>query len=275
MDLFFVAEQNCRERWKNIRCAFVRSQKEPPTGSKSKAKKKYYLAEHLSFLIPYTKGKSGSGNLSSSAGCSRNTIISENDESVEEYLHTDETTDPTATHNQQNDNDNTTTINEDDDLATPIIEKELVPSKIRKTMAEKTYESKISADKAFVQWVKEKQSKPRNDDPDSLFLLSLVPDVKKLGDKQKRRFKIKVLSLLEELVEDTQDKTPSLTNSTSTTPHSVASGPQYSSDCSSSSTALYPVTSFDQYSSDCNSSTNTVQAEVQYNLPDQQLWHHL
>nr|CAD7438064.1 unnamed protein product [Timema bartmani] len=42
--------------------ATFRSLKPPPSGSGSKSKKTYYLADHLSFLIPFMKGNSTSGN---------------------------------------------------------------------------------------------------------------------------------------------------------------------------------------------------------------------
>ncbi|CAH1223168.1 unnamed protein product [Diabrotica balteata] len=48
--------KNCRERWKNIRTAYVRSLKPPKSGASQNSKKSYYLAEHLAFLRPYLKG---------------------------------------------------------------------------------------------------------------------------------------------------------------------------------------------------------------------------
>lgn len=58
-----VSEPNCRKRQENIRCAFVRSLKPPKSASGSKAEKKNYLADYLSFLIPYVKGNATSSNL--------------------------------------------------------------------------------------------------------------------------------------------------------------------------------------------------------------------
>ncbi|KAJ8947635.1 hypothetical protein NQ318_002647, partial [Aromia moschata] len=56
-------DKNCRERWKNIRTAYVRSLKPPKSGASQNSKKTYYLTEHLSFLQPYLKGGDTSGNL--------------------------------------------------------------------------------------------------------------------------------------------------------------------------------------------------------------------
>jgi hypothetical protein len=37
------SDSNCRERWKNIRCAFERSQSSLPSGSRMKVSKPYHL----------------------------------------------------------------------------------------------------------------------------------------------------------------------------------------------------------------------------------------
>ena len=42
----------------------MRSLRPPKSGSGIKGKKKYYLADYLSFLLPYLKGSATSGNLS-------------------------------------------------------------------------------------------------------------------------------------------------------------------------------------------------------------------
>lgn len=52
-------------------------------------------------------------------------------------------------------------------------------------------------DKALVSWLQNK--KPKLDDPRKMFLLSLLPDVKNLTEKQLGVFRIKVLLLLEDV----------------------------------------------------------------------------
>ncbi|KAF5298924.1 hypothetical protein FQR65_LT19561 [Abscondita terminalis] len=56
------------------------------------------------------------------------------------------------------------------------------------------------ADKAFVEWIKKKESK--TDSARKMFLLSLLPDVENLSEEQMRKFRIKVLLLLEEIQSD-------------------------------------------------------------------------
>ena len=51
------------ERWKNIKTAFVRSQKPPKSLASQNSQKSYYWSEHLAFLQPYLKGGDTSGNL--------------------------------------------------------------------------------------------------------------------------------------------------------------------------------------------------------------------
>ncbi|KAK9687226.1 Alcohol dehydrogenase transcription factor Myb/SANT-like [Popillia japonica] len=56
---------DCKERWKNLRACYSRYLKTAklPSGSGTRRKKPYYLAEFLSFLEPFTKSRKQSGNL--------------------------------------------------------------------------------------------------------------------------------------------------------------------------------------------------------------------
>ncbi|KAF0714936.1 MADF domain-containing protein, partial [Aphis craccivora] len=55
----------CKEKWKNLRSAFVRHMKPPASGSSSKNKKPYYLTEFMQFALPFIRALSTPvGNLS-------------------------------------------------------------------------------------------------------------------------------------------------------------------------------------------------------------------
>lgn len=60
-----------------------------------------------------------------------------------------------------------------------------------------------SSDDNFIDWftTKEEQSDP-NDDPNLLFLRSLLPDMKQMTDKQNRRFRQKVIGLMDDILAD-------------------------------------------------------------------------
>jgi hypothetical protein len=57
-------------------------------------------------------------------------------------------------------------------------------------------------DTCFVNYPKQ-QTQPKSPDPDAEFLHSLLPDMKSMTAKQKRAFKIGVLNLMDEILEDT------------------------------------------------------------------------
>lgn len=56
------AVTDCKERWKNLRACFTRHLKHKFLEAKSgiRYKKPYYLAEHMNFILPYTKLRSQS-----------------------------------------------------------------------------------------------------------------------------------------------------------------------------------------------------------------------
>ncbi|XP_072383920.1 uncharacterized protein [Diabrotica undecimpunctata] len=172
-------EKNCRERWKNIRTAYVRSVKPPKSGASQNSTKSYYLAEHLAFLQPYFKGGETSGNL---------THVQ--DTAVEESY--------------TNQNDGSETIIEekipDEASSEQLIEKRA------HTNSKQTYKKRkgiYQVDDAFIEWLKTKKSVNKNNqDGEQHFLLSLLPDLKNLSLRRKRTFKIQTMSLLHKLLEE-------------------------------------------------------------------------
>ena len=53
--LFFFTVAECKEKWRNLRSVYVRRLKPLPSGSGAKSQKPYYLAEAMSFTLPYIK----------------------------------------------------------------------------------------------------------------------------------------------------------------------------------------------------------------------------
>jgi hypothetical protein len=67
----------------------------------------------------------------------------------------------------------------------------------------KTSRSLSDVDKSFMEFVNMKENQfASDDDPRIQFLLSLLPDAKEMTDNQMRRFKRKVLELVEDILDD-------------------------------------------------------------------------
>jgi hypothetical protein len=63
--LYFFLVSEYKDKWKNLRAVFVRHMRPARSGSGSKAKKPYDLAEAMQFTLPYIKamGVATPGNL--------------------------------------------------------------------------------------------------------------------------------------------------------------------------------------------------------------------
>lgn len=63
--MFFFSVSDCKDRWKNLRGSYTRHLKyeNAPSGSAAKKKKAYYLAEYMTFLLPYTKSRQMKSNI--------------------------------------------------------------------------------------------------------------------------------------------------------------------------------------------------------------------
>ncbi|XP_047038056.1 uncharacterized protein LOC124643223 [Helicoverpa zea] len=193
---------DCQTRWRNIRNGFVRSLK-PNT----KQKKLYYLHEELQFVVPFVKAiinTGDAGNMQTSAEVDTENNESNSltdDEEIQfalpcvETIQTNEFADTVV----KTEVDENTEFNTTDDvpeygntsLNTPfsVVEPYVRKRKIRKVTNE--------VDKAYEEWMRQKELK--SDRARKMFLLSLVPDVESLTEEQMRKFRIKVLLLLEDI----------------------------------------------------------------------------
>lgn len=228
---------NCRERWRNIRGSFLRSLKKPRTGTGTNEKKKYYLFDHLQFILPFTKSKASTGNLetldeNSEEGNSDSQENTENEDLLSQP-HNDERSQDANASNSLSDlitNENVNVTSRQEVTVTPT------------NIAKKRKLSQISSsspnpvDAAFVEWLKNKKERDdnKNDDPNMSFLRSLVPDMRKMTDKQNRRFRQKVIGLVDEVLEDADIRSYRNTNSTWST-HSRTSAGSYFVACSTPS----------------------------------------
>nr|CAI5835870.1 unnamed protein product [Callosobruchus analis] len=134
-----MSVNDCQIKWKNIRNGFVRS----PSGSSTKQKKLYYLHEELQFVLPFVKP----------------------------VVHTNEpgniTAPPSATEDIERNS-----LSEDEEPAEISQSSEMSCSQHISGTFRKPKIRKVTneADKAFVEWVKRKETK--NESSRKMFLLS-------------------------------------------------------------------------------------------------------
>jgi len=193
----FFAAANCRERWRNIRGSFLRSLKK---SSKGNSRKKYYLSEYLEFLRPYVKPKKASDNEDSDTqetttdnqSNSFSNQYEEFDDSKSQIFHQAELLDP-ATNNMM--------------LAGDFYGSYDQPSSSKKRRTECT-----DADDTFAECIKNmvERNNVERDDPNMLFLRSLLPDIMKMTDRQNLKFRLKVLELIDGILGENETKSQEL-----------------------------------------------------------------
>lgn len=194
---------NCRERWRNIRGAFLRSTKKPPTGAIEK--KKYYLNQYLEFLLPHIKRRISDENLEMIIDCKLEVDDSDFEDDAENQAQSMES--PPDYSNQLSrilsspfnmTDENTQESDVDKSVA---IANELQPS-IKGRLSQTISTISNTADDGIIKWLNKKERDKRSDNPNMLFLLSLLPDISKMTDKQNRRFRQKVIGLIDDILED-------------------------------------------------------------------------
>lgn len=176
--------------------------------------KKYYLQDVLQFLLPYIKSRAQSGNLPSPSN--------ENDP-VDETTNvsdvcTQENDDQYSESQNETDAETQTTTSEYHTEAPDFVERSKFASqtarkKFRQTpAATSTSALQNEADKCFIDYVKRQST----EDADLEFLRSLLPDVKKMDPRRKRRFKTSILEMIDNILVEQEDEAlriPSTMNS--------------------------------------------------------------
>lgn len=192
---FFFIVSECKTKWTTLRNSFsrqLREEKKFITGSGATKKRKWYLYDNMAFLKDYMlQHKPMTSNLTAD-GLDETTYTKYVLESVVPNF--EEEPDETL---QLNPNIN---VDEEIDSEQSSSSHEFKkPKKIKKVLA-----SEMIAESMI-------QMNPIEDPPELLFLKSLLPDFKKLNNKNQRRFKNAVLSILDQLL-DKQETSTSATS---------------------------------------------------------------
>ncbi|GBP33032.1 hypothetical protein EVAR_82872_1 [Eumeta japonica] len=163
-----VAE--CMSKWRNIRCAYLRSIK--CAANETKLTKPYYLHEHLEFVLPFLKPKLIS-------------ILESQDENSQVDLTSQLDVKPESS---------MSSVEESDE--------ENTPQKFTDTPIDNVAEAgrKRKAISGYVDYIEAKANTVRDDDATRHFVLGLLPELNAMNDIQRREFKIKVILLIDEIL---------------------------------------------------------------------------
>jgi hypothetical protein len=193
----FVAVLECKERWKNLRASFTRFLKSTKlsSGCGTKYKKPYYLAEYLHFLKPFTKSRDQSGILQSVSlepdtegqGCDN-----EPESSVSaSKLHHDQ---QQVNEVRQNEDQSVNTSGWHEDTREDFIAP--ASKKIKRTLSmEDVNRSALHCCQA-----RKRSVQNEDEDPDLSFFKSVLPDMREMNAEQKRRYRIGILSLAQQIL---------------------------------------------------------------------------
>ncbi|KAF5287204.1 hypothetical protein FQA39_LY16023 [Lamprigera yunnana] len=191
----------CKAKWQLLRAGYrKRRNTYSPSGSGAKQKRQWAYYKQLSFLEPHLTERETTTNVNeanfgnSEAGVLPGTYYLQSDGGMIPSPVNSENSDP------QIENCSVHLSEETEELDVTLVEEE-APEPAKEYAKKK---SRDSMDQAFEQYLTVKTKKmlntgPKTNSSTKLFLLSLLPDVDKLSDDNKLKFKIKTLELLQQL----------------------------------------------------------------------------
>lgn len=213
---------HCKERWRNLRACLTRhlKQQQASTEDGSVNHKPYYLAEHMSFLLPYTKSRSVKEQIKYETPVleehkpSTSTLASTKISKVTGGTTTTTYTISTA---ESDENQYVTLIQSATGELTPAdgldeahlqvetgadIEQKVIPDETFTTNNSTVSQHKDHLQEIIYEPVAAKRIKvsQENDDADLDFFRSLLPDVRLMTASQKRRFKMGIFGLIDNVL---------------------------------------------------------------------------
>lgn len=200
---------HCKERWRNLRACLTRHLKQRVVTATdgSPAHRPYYLAEHMAFLLPYTRSRSA-----------RDTVKYEQlENSFDEFNGTstgkaenngETTTTYTISTSETDENNQFVTLIQTSDPITTLNESPAKGDRQLETNDKTTANVIATAPKEQVQEIFYEAIPPKRikvtnndcDDADMEFLRSLLPDIRVMNASQKRRFKMRIFGLIEDVL---------------------------------------------------------------------------
>jgi len=194
---YILTEVQCKEKWKNLLTAFARSMKKPPSGSaaNNKRSKDYYLKDVMQFILPFMKVKPQSSNL-------KDTEDKDEQKSDTDIVDTDINQDNSdvSLHDETQSTSKESYKKRNLDVSQ---DKFNAPNTIKKRALYNMKTSTDEVDKCVIDYItskKDSQTNKNNSDLD--FFKSLLPDISKMTDYQKRQFKRRTLDTIDSILDD-------------------------------------------------------------------------
>lgn len=214
---------HCKERWRNLRACLTRHLKQQQAASEDGTvnHKPYYLAEHMSFLLPYTKSRTVKEQikyetpaLEEHKPCTSSAKVSKISGANAATATT--TTTYTISTDETDENQYVTLIQSATGELTPAsgldeahLQVEAGSETEQKPIPEPTYTttSNVVASKDHLQEIiyeslpaKRVKMSQEMDDADLDFFRSLLPDIRLMNPSQKRRFKMGIFGLIDNVL---------------------------------------------------------------------------
>ncbi|KAK9729010.1 BESS motif [Popillia japonica] len=181
----------CKEKWKNLRSAYARYLRQKLTsGSSAQAKKKYYLADYLAFLTPFTKSRQQKSSIPSSTNINEETSNSTHEEAIE--------VEPPESEVQDENNENERVVEDSARGELLVVDGSLTRHKVSNRKRKEVDPLEKCAIEYFTS--KNRSQSETKEDADLLFLKSLLPDMRQMTNAQKHEFKLKTMQTIGEIL---------------------------------------------------------------------------
>ncbi|XP_075972016.1 uncharacterized protein LOC142973878 [Anticarsia gemmatalis] len=169
-------------KWKGIRSSFNRYKNKLITATEPKRCKKYYLYDTLHFLDPFTRPKGFSGKKAEDSFYNEGVVVSD-DESK-----------------GSNDNNSVDEWNISE-IKPDITVKEIIPETIMPQKRSNSSNPCPNCENA-----KKRRFAPDEENEDLQFFRSVIPEIKDFTNKEKRKFKMGVLKLIDDIESERDDE---------------------------------------------------------------------
>lgn len=190
---------NCKERWKNLRASLCRHlrQQQQQVGQGQRPKKPYYLAEHMDFVVPFTKTRPLVGSASSAmldAGFDPLDYMDEVKQEVDDEPRPDNSADGDCSGSMdedmmvQNSLGSSWADHGDGPAVLQVLDGSLSTTTTTATGAASAKKRKRDPMEVYAE------------EADLNFLKSLLPDMSLMSSRQKNSFKMAVLSAIDKIV---------------------------------------------------------------------------
>ncbi|XP_028178510.1 uncharacterized protein LOC114365961 [Ostrinia furnacalis] len=185
---FRITVQDCKDRWKNLRGVFARHLRTDKDASVRR--RPYYLAEFMQFAIPFIKIPGSDKKIKPNMKLEDEIPLDDQELQLQSSIEVQLSPAPSPS------------IEQSLYAATVYDPETQIPKKQRKKCEETVFEDVIAS------YFKLKQSRMFENSENGehkfnkMFLLSVLPDMNKMNDRQRRTFKRKVLQAVDETMDE-------------------------------------------------------------------------